>query len=102
MADLYLVIYSAAIAPESTTPHGREGFYIAENGTHAWYDISKTIAQVLYDKGLGGSPEPTAFSADELAEHFGSEVSTSGAGCRFAQLMNLNLITEYRQLLGRQ
>lgn len=73
VADLYLVLYSAVTAPGSTTPHGREGFYIAENGTHAWSAVGKQIAQVLYDRGLGGSPEPTTFSARELVEHFGSE-----------------------------
>ena len=56
-------------------PHGREGFYVAENGTHAWYDVGRAIAQVLHDRGLGGSPEPTTFSAAELVEHFVSEVS---------------------------
>ena len=74
---MYIVLFDAVTGADNTVPHGREGYFIGENGTHAWYDISKKIAEVLYDKGLGKSVEPTTFSAQELVEYFGSEVRTT-------------------------
>ena len=74
MADLFIVIFDEALKDAPTLGHGREGFYFAENGEHSWYAISKEIARVLVEKGIGASDEPTSFTADELVQYWGSEV----------------------------
>ncbi|KAI0368793.1 NAD-P-binding protein [Pilatotrama ljubarskyi] len=71
-ADLYLLLIDAALANPDNVPHGREGFYYAENGEHTWYDISKAIARALHEFGVVQSDEPTAFSVAELEKYFGS------------------------------
>ena len=69
-----MVLYDAVTKPNNTVPHGREGLFIGENGTHAWSEVSDEIAKVLYEKGIGKSPEATTFTSDELVKYFGSEV----------------------------
>ena len=63
--------------PGNTVPHGREGLFIGENGTYAWGEVSDEIARVLFERGVGKSPEATTFSSDELVKYFGSEVSVA-------------------------
>ena len=70
-----MILYDAVIKPNNTVPHGREGLFIGENGTFTWGEICAEIAKVLYDKGIGKSPEATTFTSDELVKYFGSEVS---------------------------
>lgn len=69
-------MYDRIIKPGNTVPHGREGYFVGENGTYAWYELCRQIAQVLHEKGIGKSPEPTSFTEEELAKYFGSAVST--------------------------
>jgi hypothetical protein len=35
------------------------------------YDLYKEIAEVLYEAGLGKSPEPTPFTQEEINKYFG-------------------------------
>ncbi len=53
--------------------HGWEGFYFGENGEHSLYQISRAIGDALVAFGISKDPEPTAFTAEELAEYFGAE-----------------------------
>ena len=39
-----------------------------------WKDLSKAIAQALYDIGKGHSPEPTEFTPEELEQRFGVSI----------------------------
>ena len=45
--------------------HGREGLYFGEGGEHLLYDVSKAVAQALFELGKGKSPEPTKFTEEE-------------------------------------
>lgn len=64
-----------AIAPNpEKVGHGREGYYIGENGEHSWLQISQRIGEELYARGISQSPEPTPFSHDELVALLGSDV----------------------------
>ncbi len=69
-----MIIFDAATKRPSETPHGREGFFFAENGEHTWYSISKEISRVLVQMGIGYSDEPTTFTKGELIKYWGSEV----------------------------
>ncbi|KAF8727551.1 hypothetical protein AX14_007295 [Amanita brunnescens Koide BX004] len=44
--------------PEPDASHGREGIYFARADDHRWKELSKAVAQALYDVGKGHSPEP--------------------------------------------
>ncbi|KAI0822502.1 NAD-P-binding protein [Trametes gibbosa] len=70
-ADLYLVVFNAALAGRENVPHGRDGMYYAENGEHTWYDLCKTIAKELSSYGVG-TDKPTTFSDEELLNAVGN------------------------------
>ena len=75
VADLYIVLYDSIVRNGAdNVDHGIRGYYFGENGEHSWYAISKEIARVLVEKGIGASDEPTSFTADELVQYWGSEV----------------------------
>lgn len=70
VSDLYIVVYENALSGKAA--HGREGLHFAENGEHKMYDVSKAVAQALYELGKGRSPEPEPFT-DEDYNRFGRE-----------------------------
>lgn len=72
VADLYILLFDQILSQKSSDPpaHGRHGFYFGENGEHSWYDVAKTIAQLLYDTGKGESPQPTTFTKEEMEKYF--------------------------------
>lgn len=83
VADLYVIIFDAALADSTSPAHGREGFYFGENGEHRLYDVGKRIAQVLYDFKKGRSADPTTFTREELRKYFpqGTSLGTNSR-CR--------------------
>jgi hypothetical protein len=70
VAELYQILFDATLS-DRNTPHGREGYYYAENGEYRLHDLAKVYSQVLYDLGKGKSPDPTPFTADEAQKYFG-------------------------------
>src|SRR5579863_1963234 len=70
VAGFYQILLDATLS-DPNTPHGRDGYYIAENGEYRLYDLAKAYSQALYDLGKGKSPEPTPFTADEAQKYFG-------------------------------
>jgi hypothetical protein len=70
-ADLFMLIFDRARANPEDTPHGREGFFFGASGEHTLYDVSKRIAEVLFELGVGKTPEPTTFSDEEMLKYFG-------------------------------
>ena len=70
MAQFYRIIFDAALS-DPNLPHGRDGYYIAENGEYRLNDLAKAYSQALYDLGKGKSPYPTPFTADEAQKYFG-------------------------------
>ncbi|KAI0775203.1 NAD-P-binding protein [Trametes elegans] len=73
VADLYIVLYGALLKDASAVPHGRAGFFIAENGEHTWAELSAAVARALFELGANASPEPRPFAREELPTYFGSE-----------------------------
>ncbi|KAA1475297.1 NAD(P)-binding protein [Dentipellis sp. KUC8613] len=73
VAQLFIVVFDAALAhSEHPSPHGREGYFFAENGEHQLLDVYKAIAKALYELGKGKSPEPTRYTDEEVMKYFGS------------------------------
>ena len=70
VAELYQILFDATLS-DPNTPHGRDGYYFAENGEYRLYDLAKAYSQVLYDLGKGKSPNPTSFTAEEAQKYFG-------------------------------
>ncbi|KAA1475304.1 NAD(P)-binding protein [Dentipellis sp. KUC8613] len=69
-AQLFMLVFNAALAhSEHPTPHGREGYFFAENGEHQLVDVSRAIAKAMYELGKGETPEPTPFSDEEVAKY---------------------------------
>lgn len=83
VAALYILLFDQILSQKSTPPHGRDGFYFGENGEHSLYDIAKTVAQLLYDRGKGKSPVPTTFTEEEMKKYFpgGTSLGTNSR-CR--------------------
>ncbi|KAI6006832.1 hypothetical protein EDD15DRAFT_2207248 [Pisolithus albus] len=81
IADLFVVVYENALSGRAG--HGREGFYFGENGEHKLYDVSKVVAQELYNIGKGKSPEPAPFTEEDYSrpENFGLEFLGTNARC---------------------
>ena len=70
VVDFYQIVFDATLS-DTNLPHGREGYYFAENGEYKLYDLAKAYSQALYDVGKGKSPDPTSFTADEVQKYFG-------------------------------
>jgi hypothetical protein len=70
VAEFYRILFDAILS-DPNLPHGRDGYYIAENGEYRLYDLAKAYSQALYDLGKGKSPEPTPFTAEEAEKYFG-------------------------------
>jgi len=69
VADLYIVVFNAALYNPQSIKHGREGYFFGENGEHMLVDVYRSVAQVLYALGKAESPEPTKFTDEELAKY---------------------------------
>jgi len=83
VADLFVVLFNSIVSNPEKTGHGREGIYFGENGEHKLYDVSKAVAQVLFDLGKGKSPEPTTFTKEDIDKYFGgSSYLGSNSRCR--------------------
>ena len=68
------MLLDAVLDDADKVPHGREGFYILENGEHTWYEIGKALAQVFAELGLQKSDEPTPFTAEDIHKYIGNAV----------------------------
>lgn len=92
VAEFYQILLDATLS-DPNTPHGRDGYYIAENGEYRLHDLAKAYSQALYDLGKGKSAEPTSFTAEEAQKYFGvitamffvisneTETDAHGIGC---------------------
>lgn len=68
---LYTAVFDAATKGPDATGHGREGYYYGENGEYSLGELSHAVAKLLYEMGLGKSPQATPFTDDEADQYFG-------------------------------
>jgi nucleoside-diphosphate-sugar epimerase len=78
---LYAGVYDAAVE-NPNAGHGREGIYFVRADEYAWKDLSKAVAQALYDIGKGHSPEPTMFTPEEIGQRLGFDKRYVGCNSR--------------------
>ena len=71
VSNLYIVIYDAIKSNPDSVPHGREGFYIGENGEHTLHEVGKRVAEELVALGKATDPVPTPFTEEEIKTYFG-------------------------------
>ena len=81
LSDLFLLLVEAAIAHKPDMDSklwGQEGYFLAENGHHAWGEVAKRIADVAYQKGYIKEKAMKAMSKEEAVEMVGFEALTWG------------------------
>ncbi|KAI0658305.1 NAD-P-binding protein [Cubamyces menziesii] len=74
VADFYIVLLNAVLADPNAVPHGREGFYILENGEHSWYELGRALGKALVELGVSKSAEPTSFTDHEIDKYIGNSM----------------------------
>ncbi|KAF8158469.1 hypothetical protein B0H34DRAFT_846653 [Crassisporium funariophilum] len=70
VADLYVVLFDAIRTNPSGVPHGREGYYFAENCEYSAEEVARAISEALVDLGVGTSREPSAFTEEECGKYW--------------------------------
>lgn len=66
MGDFYYVLFDSLLAGKELA-HGREGYYVLENGEFPLGLICKEIGKHLYEAGKVDSPEPVDLTQEERA-----------------------------------
>ncbi|PFH45986.1 hypothetical protein AMATHDRAFT_8404 [Amanita thiersii Skay4041] len=67
------LLYSAVLVKALKQPnvgHGLEGMYFARADEYVWADLSKAVAQALFDLGKGRSPVPEKLNDEEATKTF--------------------------------
>jgi len=82
VADLYILLLARVLQEPDKVPHGREGFYFAENGEHTFYEVSKAIGEGLVAIGKSPDAEPSSFSKEEIDKYFSGNTMAFGTNCR--------------------
>lgn len=70
-ADLYLIIFDAALSNSGTAGHGTEGYYFVENFEYSGLEVAQAISETLVELGIATTREPSAFSQEELDTYYG-------------------------------
>ncbi len=75
MRDLAKLYYSLTVAilsskAEGDIPHGRSGYYFAENDSQSWHEIASLIGQVGKTKGLLKTDEAGSITLKTAADAF--------------------------------
>ncbi|KAL5356472.1 hypothetical protein BJX96DRAFT_171644 [Aspergillus floccosus] len=65
LSDVFLCLFGEAIQNGPRASWNREGYYFAENGEHAWGEVSSFLAQEAKTRGLIEYAEVRIFDADE-------------------------------------
>lgn len=65
LSDCYVKLLEAAAAGGGKATWGTEGYYLTENGTHAWGNMSELVATEAHKQSLIPSNEVVSVSAEE-------------------------------------
>jgi len=66
LSDCYLKLIEAAVAGGGKATWGKEGYYLTENGTLIWGDMSKMVAVEAHKQGLIPTDEVVSVSIEEV------------------------------------
>lgn len=70
VGDLYRVVFDSALK-DLNTPHGRQGYYFAENGEYSQVELAREIGRVMHELGMAKSQAPTKLSDEENMKYLG-------------------------------
>lgn len=73
-AELTYLLFCAALTRNAKLGHGREGYYLTENGEVVLYDLCKAIGTAMVEQGLGTDADTTAFTSEERVKYFGKDL----------------------------
>ncbi|OSC98271.1 NAD-P-binding protein [Trametes coccinea BRFM310] len=76
LVNLYIGLLDAILNDPEKISHGREGYFIAENGSSTIREILQSIAEGLFALGRISSPELVPYAPGEATRYFGSEMSS--------------------------
>ena len=65
LSDCYLKLIEAANEGGGKATWGKDGYYFAENGEHAWGDVCKAVASAAHKQGFIPTDEVVAMSGDD-------------------------------------
>lgn len=83
LSDLYVLLAEEALAENGgKASWGATGYYFAENGEHAWGDISHSLAKYMYKQSLLPSADIDTFSAADVEELYPGLRAMWGANSR--------------------
>jgi hypothetical protein len=68
LSNVYLALGDAAAAEGGKATWNEQGYYLAENGSFVWGDISRAVAKVAYEKKLIPSPDVEPLSDEQITE----------------------------------
>ncbi|KAF9483617.1 NAD(P)-binding protein [Pholiota conissans] len=71
-ADLFIVVFDAAIGNTPVAGHGPEGYYFAESFEYSMLEMAQIVSDKLFELGIASSRETSAYSQEELEKYFGS------------------------------
>ncbi|KAF9483616.1 hypothetical protein BDN70DRAFT_891676 [Pholiota conissans] len=71
-ADLFIIVFDAAISNPSAAGHGKEGYYFVENFEYSCLEVAQTISEKLVELGITSIVEPKAFFQEELDKNYGA------------------------------
>lgn len=66
LSDCYLKLIEAAVAGGGKATWGKEGYYLTENGTLIWGDMSKVVAVEAHKQGLIPTDKVVSVSNEEV------------------------------------
>jgi len=79
LSALFVLLVDAAVKKKlSSKLWGSKGYFFAENGSHAWGDVSKTVGKAGKAKGYLETAAVNAMSTDEAIEAAGFEALSWG------------------------
>ncbi|KAF7588107.1 hypothetical protein BBP40_006171 [Aspergillus hancockii] len=75
VASLFLSLFETSLNARDDL-WGPEAYYLAENGDHAWGDVTRTVATIASDLGFILAPETEPLDATDVIKHAGYEAGS--------------------------
>lgn len=66
LSDCFLKLIEAAVAGGGKATWGKEGYYLTENGTLSWGDMSRVVSVEAHKQGLIPTDEVVSVSTEEV------------------------------------
>lgn len=64
IVQLFEVVFNNA--KDGKGDHGREGYYIGENGSYVYKEMAKAVGEAMHKRGKAKTAEPAPFRKEDL------------------------------------